>query len=140
MLSAFNGGMEINNFTDLIVWQKAMNLLVDVYGITARYPTAERFGLTFQTNKSSVSIPSNIAEGFKRQRRSISTYLNHLDISLGSEGELFTQLVAGQRLRFVNEKDLEKPLAQLSEIGRMLNGLIASLEAKEKAQLERRQR
>jgi four helix bundle protein len=129
--------MQIDNFTDLIVWQKSMNLLVDVYGITSKYPRSERFGLTFQTNKSSVSIPSNIAEGFRRQRRSISTYLNHLDISLGSEGELYTQLIAGQRLGFVTEKDLVKPLEQLSEIGRMLNGLIVSLEPKEQEQLAR---
>jgi four helix bundle protein len=115
-----------------------MNLLVDVYGLTSKYPRDERFGLTFQTNKSSVSIPSNIAEGFRRQRRSISTYLNHLDISLGSEGELYTQLHAGLRLGFVKEKDLVKPLAQLQEIGRMINGLIISLEPKEQEQLAQR--
>lgn len=96
------------------------------------------FGLTFQTNKSSVSIPSNIAEGFRRQRRSISTYLNHLDIALGSEGELYTQLNAGLRLGFVKDKNLAKPLAQLQEIGRMLNALIISLEAKEQEQLAQR--
>jgi four helix bundle protein len=130
--------MQIDNFTDLIVWQKSMNLLVDVYGITSNYPRSEMFGLTFQTNKSSASIPSNIAEGFRRQRRSISTYLNHLDISLGSEGELFTQLTAGQRLGFVKEKDLVKAFSDLNEIGRMLNGLIISLEPKEKEQLAKR--
>ena len=130
--------MQIKNFTELIVWQKSMNLLVDIYGITSRYPRDERFGLTFQTNKSSVSIPSNIAEGFRRQRRSISTYLNHLDMSLGSEGELYTQLHAGLRLGFVKEKDLVKPLGQLQEIGRMLNALIISLEPKEAEQLAQR--
>ena len=138
MPPALIGGMQINNFTELIVWQKAMDLLVDVYGITSKYPRSEIFGLTFQTNKSSVSIPSNIAEGFKRQRRSLSSYLNHLDIALGSEGELFTQLTAGGRLGFVKDKDLERLLAQLQEIGRMLNGLIISLEPKEQEQLARR--
>ena len=130
--------MQINNFTELIVWQKSMNLLVDVYGVTSKYPRSEVFGLTFQTNKSSISIPSNIAEGFRRQRRSLSTYLNHLDISLGSEGELYTQLHAGLRLGFVKEKDLVKPLAELQEIGKMLNALIISLEPREREQLAQR--
>lgn len=130
--------MPINNFTDLIVWQKSMDLVVDVYHITSKYPRDERFGLTFQTNKSSISIPSNIAEGFRRQRRSLSTYINHLDISLGSEGELYTQLHAGLRLGFIKERDLLRPLAQLQEIGRLLNGLIMSLEPKELEQLSQR--
>lgn len=130
--------MPINNFTDLIVWQKSMDLVVDVYHITSKYPRDERFGLTFQTNKSSISIPSNIAEGFRRQRRSLSTDINHLDISLGSEGELYTQLHAGLRLGFIKERDLLRPLAQLQEIGRMLNGLIMSLEPKELEQLSQR--
>lgn len=130
--------MPINNFTDLIVWQKSMDLVVDVYHITSKYPRDERFGLTFQTNKSSISIPSNIAEGFRRQRRSLSTDINHLDISLGSEGELYTQLHAGLRLGFIKERDLLRPLAQLQEIGRLLNGLIMSLEPKELEQLSQR--
>ena len=108
--------MQIDNFTDLIVWQKAIDLLVDVYGITSKYPRSEQFGLTFQTNKSSISIPSNIAEGFRRQRRSISTYINHLDISLGSEGELYTQLHAGLRLGFIKEKDLLRPPLEPKEL------------------------
>jgi four helix bundle protein len=96
------------------------------------------FGLTFQTNKSSISIPSNIAEGFRRQRRSISTDVNHLDISLGSEGELYTQLHAALRLGFIKEKDLLRPLDELQQIGRMLNARIISLEPKELEQLAQR--
>jgi four helix bundle protein len=140
MLRALDRGMEIKNFTESIVWQRALDLIVDVYAITSKYPRSETFGLAFQTNKSSVSIASNIAEGFKRQRRLIATYINHLEISLGSEGELFTQLVASKRLGFAKEADLKKPLAQLSEIGRMLNGLITSLEEKEQEQLEQRRK
>jgi four helix bundle protein len=64
--------MKILNFTDLRVWQKSMELVVAVYAITAKYPRSEQFGLTFQTNKSGISIPSNIAEGFRRQRRSVA--------------------------------------------------------------------
>jgi four helix bundle protein len=98
---------------------------------SSRFPRSEQFGLTFQTNKSVISIPSNVAEGFRRQRRSLLAYLNHLDIALGSEGELFTQLECGRRLGFVSAKILEKPFDDLSEIGRMLNGLMTSLESKE---------
>ena len=123
--------MQINNFTDLTVWQRSMDLIVDVYKITERFPHSEQFVLTAHTHKTSISIPSNIAEGFRRQRRSLPTYLKHLDIALGSEGELFTQLEVGRRLGYVSAKDLEKPFDDLSEIGRMLNGLIASLELKQ---------
>jgi 23S rRNA-intervening sequence protein len=95
--------MTINNFTDLLVWQRAMDLVVEIYRITGTFPRSEIFGLTAQTHKS---------------------------VARGSEGELFTQLEIGRRLGYVSAKDLTKPLADLSEVGRMLNGLIASIEAK----------
>jgi len=123
--------MHINNFTDLHVWRRAMDLVVDVYDLTAAYPRSEQFVLTAHTHKTVISIPSNIGEGFRRQRRSLAAYVNHLDIALGSEGELFTQLEVGRRLAYVSAKTLEKPFADLNEVGRMLNGLIASLEAKD---------
>jgi four helix bundle protein len=121
--------MEINNFTELVVWQRAMELVVEVYRVTEAFPRAERFGLTAQIRRSVISIPSNVAEGFRRKRRSLASYINHLDIALGSEGELFTQLDAARRLRFVPANALDKSFADLGEIGRMLNGLIASLDA-----------
>ena len=131
--------MEINNFTDLHVWRRSMDLVVDVYRVTEQFPKSELFALTAQTHKSVISLPSNIAEGFRRQYRSLLTYLNHLDIALGSEGELFTQLEIGRRLGYVSATTLQKPLADLEEIGRMLNGLITSLELKQN-QRSRRQR
>jgi four helix bundle protein len=120
--------MKINNFTDLLVWQRAMDLVVEVYRVIEAFPASERFVRTAQTHKSAISIPSNVAEGVRRQRRSLLSYLNHLDVALESEGELFTQLELGRRLGYVDAHDLEKPFANLSEIGRMLNGLIASWE------------
>jgi four helix bundle protein len=126
--SCIEAGMSVRNFTELLVWQKAMGLVVDVYGLTRRYPPAERFVLAAQTNRAAASIPANIAEGFRRQRRSIEVYLNHLDIACGSEGELFTHLELARRLGYVSTKELEKPLIKLGEVGRMLNGLMASLE------------
>ena len=90
--------MEIKNFTDLYVWQRSMDLVVDVYRVTEQFPRSELFVLTAQTHKSVISLPSNIAEGFRRQQRSLLAYLNHLDIALGSEGELFTQLEIARKL------------------------------------------
>ncbi len=119
--------MPITNFTQLQVWQRAMDLVVDVYRITASFPRTELFVLAAQTNRSVISIPSNIAEGFCR--RSNPAYINHLNIALGSEGELFTQLEIGRRLGFVTANGLARPLQELSEVGRMINGLIASLES-----------
>jgi four helix bundle protein len=116
----------IQNFTDLKVWQRSMNLVVDVYRLTDGYPKSERFALSQQTRKSVVSIPSNIAEGFCR--RSELVYINHLNIALGSEGELFTQLECGRRLGFTKDPRLEKYFDDLSQIGKMRRGLVKSLE------------
>ncbi len=130
MCRALQDDMRINNFTDLHVWRHSMNLVVDVYHVTEQFPKSELFVLTAQTHKSVISIPSNIAEGFRRQQRSLPAYLNHLDIALGSEGELFTQLEIGRRLGYVSATTLQKPLADLAEVGRMINGLIRSLESR----------
>ncbi len=122
--------VEIKNFTELIVWQRAMDLVIDVYRVTAMYPRSERFVLTVQTERAAISIPSNIAEGFRRQRRSLGAYLYHLDVARGSEGELFTQLEVARRLGYVPQERLTKPLGELVEIGKMLNGLIGALETR----------
>ena len=116
----------IRNFTDLKVWQRSMDLVVDLYRLTDGYPKSEQFGLTSHTRKTALSIPSNIAEGFCRA--STLTYIKHLKIALGSEGELFTQLECGRRLAFADVRILEKCLADLAEIGKMLRGLVRSLE------------
>ena len=115
-----------NAFRDLKVWQRSMDLVVDVYRLTGSYPKSEMFALSHQTRKSVVSIPSDIAEGFCR--RSELVYINHLNIALGSEGELFTELECGRRLGFTKDPRLEKYLDDLSQIGKMLRGLVKSLE------------
>jgi four helix bundle protein len=108
-----------------------MDLVVDVYRLTDGYPKSERFSLSQQTRKSVVSIPSNIAEGFCR--RSQLTYINHLNVALGSEGELFTQLECGRRLGFAKDARLEKYFNDLSQVGKMLRGLVDSLERSARA-------
>jgi four helix bundle protein len=116
----------IHNFTDLTVWQRSMELVVHLYRLTDRYPRSELFLLTAHTRKTSISIPSNIAEGFCRG--STLTYIKHLKIALGSEGELFTQLECGRRLGFAHGPLLDQCVDDLSQVGKMLRGLVKSLE------------
>jgi four helix bundle protein len=103
-----------------------MDLVLDVYDITSNYPDEERFALTTHTRKTSISISSNIAEGCSR--RQPVAYVNHLNIAMGSEGELGTQLLVGQRRGYVPAHAIEDCLSELSEIGRMINGLAGSIE------------
>ena len=118
--------MRIKSFRDLNVWQLSMRLVEDIYGIVKKFPADERFGLSLQLRKAGVSIPSNIAEGFNygTTRR----YIHHLRIGCGSEGELQTQLELSERLKFASASDVQRALNNASEVGRMLNGLIKSLE------------
>ena len=118
--------IRIRNFTDLTVWQRAMDLVVGVYRLTSGYPKSELFVLTSQTRRSAISIASNIAEGFCRA--STPTYIKHLNIALGSEAELFSQLECARRLGYAPDADVAAYLRDLSEVGKMLRGLIASLE------------
>lgn len=118
--------MPITSFRELHVWQQAMDLVVDVYQLTEAFPRDERFTLTAQTRRTAISIPSNVAEG--ACRRTTPAFLNHVDIALGSEGELFTQLELGRRLGYVPPARVERSFQMLSAVGRMLNGLATSLE------------
>lgn len=103
-----------------------MTLVEDVYKLSARFPSDERFGLTSQIRRASVSIPSNIGEGKRRKRQ--RAFLHHLDIALGSQGELEVQLEIAQRLGFVATKDIGPVMNRVAEVGRMLNRLIESLQ------------
>ena len=117
------------SFRNLDVWQEAMTLVEEVYAVSRSFPADERFGLTSQLRRAAVSIPSNIGEGGRRKRR--KAFLHHLDIALGSQGEVDVQLELGLRLRFCTKADHERLSERTDRIGRMLNGLIASLKPKE---------
>jgi len=117
---------KINSFRDLLVWQKAMDLAVKCYGVSKRLPRDEQTVLGYQIRKSAVSIPSNIAEG--KSRQSTAIYEQHLWIAHGSGGELETQLEVGARVKLVNEREAAALIADAQEIGRMLQGLVGSLE------------
>jgi four helix bundle protein len=113
-----------SSFRDLEVWQESMTLVEEIYALSKRFPSEERFGLTSQLRQSAVSIPSNIGEGARRKRR--KAFLNHLDIALGSQGEVDVQLELAMRLAFCTKADHVRIGQRVDRIGRMLNGLIGS--------------
>ena len=114
------------SFRNLKVWQSSMLLVEEIYQLSRRFPADERYGLISQIRRAAVSVPSNIGEGARRKRR--KAYLNHLDIALGSQGEVEVQLELAARLRFVSERDIVRAQALVEEVGRMLNGLIDSMQ------------
>jgi len=114
------------NHKDLIVWQKGIELVLLVYKITKSFPKEELYALADQMKRSSVSIPSNIAEGFGRH--SDKDFIRFLNISRGSLFELQTQLEISYRLGFINSKDFELTTQhQNLALGTWDYGLIALL-------------
>jgi len=106
-----------------------MALVEEIYAVSTRFPPDERFGLTIQIRKAAVSVPSNIGEGARRKRR--KAYLHHLDISLGSQAEVEVQLEIAKRLKYCDEAEYKRINERVERVGRMLNGLIASLQPRD---------
>ena len=121
-------GVEIRSFRDLVVWQKSMDLVEVVYSITKQFPADERYALTSQLKRASVSVPSNIAEGYGRH--STADYIRFLQISLGSLNEVQTQLELGCRLGFVGEDAMNGATGLCIEVEKMLVSLITKLRSK----------
>jgi four helix bundle protein len=119
--------MRIENYRDLIVWQKAMDLVDGVYALTRKLPEDERFGLCTQMIRAAVSIPANIAEGFGRMHR--RAYANHCSISRGSVMELQTQLEVCVRQQFLKRDDIVVAWRTTEEVAKMLTTLIQKLHA-----------
>jgi len=113
------------DYRDLIVWQKAMDLVEGVYQTTRNWPNEELYGLTAQVRRAAVSIPSNIAEGQGRTSR--NEFAHHLSIAHGSLREVETQVLVAQRLHYAEEAIVEELLDLCSEVGRLLQGLLRSL-------------
>lgn len=114
-----------HRYEKLIFWQKSMDLVEIIYKITNNFPQNEQFGLTLQMRRCSVSIPSNIAEGSKRN--SDKDFYHFLTISFGSGAELETQLQIAKRLNFINEKEYQEINSLLSEIMKMINKFRSTL-------------
>ena len=118
----------IDTFRELEVWRLSMELALDCYALTSKFPVEERYGLTRELRRSAVSIPSNIAEGHNRHSR--NAYLNHVNIALGSQAELDCQLELAVRLTYLRDEDVRDFVSKLARVGQMLHGLQRSLEAK----------
>ena len=118
----------IRSFKDLIAWQKAFQLCLDIYHGTAPFPTDERFGLTAELRKTARSVPYNIAEG--HQRHTTADYLRFLHIASGSRGELETQLLLAEALGYLDDRAAEKLISACHEVARLLASLIRALRAK----------
>lgn len=117
----------MNSYRDLIVWQKSMNLVTLLYQLTKQFPDDEKFGLTSQIKRSSVSIPSNIAEGYGRSSR--KEYVRFLEIARGSLYEFQTQLEIAANLKFI-DIFVTKEIFELGiEVEKMLNSLIKKLKS-----------
>jgi four helix bundle protein len=121
-------GRVVRGYKDLEVWQKAMDLVVETYRLTKPFPSDERFGLIAQLRRASVSVPSNIAEG--RGRFGLGGFLYHLSVATGSFVELETQFLISERLQYLNPSDAKAVLARVSEVRRLLAGMVRALRAK----------
>jgi len=119
------GGSVGRSYRDLVAWQKAMKFVTAIYEVTQRFPSEERYGLTNQLRRASVSVPSNIAEG--QARFSQKEFHHFLSMARGSLVEIETQLLIARNLKYLQPAKAEDLLATADELGRILNGLISSI-------------
>lgn len=115
----------MHNYKELKVWQKARELVKFIYVLTSKFPKEELYGITSQMRRSSVSITSNIAEGSGYSSK--KDFRRFLEISYSSASELETQLILTFDIKFINENELNEGSIKISEIQKMLKGLIVSL-------------
>lgn len=111
--------MQTQSFKDLIVWKKAIQLVVLIYGFTKDFPKEEIFGLSSQMKRAAVSIPSNIAEG--NRRHTLKDRKHFLIMAFGSTAELETQIEIARQLNLGKQEKRERMEIMLSEVSRMLN-------------------
>lgn len=115
------------SYKDLIVWQKSMRLVVEIYKLTEKMPREEVYGLTSQMRRSAISIPSNIAEG--RRRGGKNEYRHFLTIAYGSGAELETQVELLKQLPFGSKLGYNIVDGLLSEVMRMINKMLSGLKS-----------
>ena len=115
----------VKGYRDLLVWQRAMDLVVEVYRLSDTFPRDERYGLVQQMRQAAVSVPSNVAEGHGRDH--LGDYLHHLSIANGSLMEMETQVMIAGRMAYLSKETEDRALAQAAEVGRMLAGLVRAL-------------
>ena len=113
------------SYRDLVAWQRAMDLVTEIYRATASFPRDELFGLTSQVRRAAVSVPSNIAEG--QGRLSHKEFHYFLGLARGSLMEVETQLQIAANLGYLSPKETATLLKDTAELGKILNGLLASV-------------
>ena len=116
------------SFRDLAVWQRSIELTLAVYRLTSTFPDSERFGLTNQLRRASVSVASNIAEGYGRSTK--GEYVQFLGHARGSNSEVETQIVIAKALGFGSARMLQTTEELCNEVGRMLGAMMKSLRPK----------
>lgn len=116
--------MYLESYKELIVWQRSIELVKEIYQLTARFPKSEIYGLALQMRRAVVSIPSNTAEG--HLRKNLKEYIHFLHIAYGSSAELETQLLIAKAL--YSNLDYQNAESLLEEVQKMLNAMIKKLE------------
>ncbi|EDP69774.1 S23 ribosomal [Flavobacteriales bacterium ALC-1] len=114
-----------HKFKELQIWKRSRLLCSEIYGITSKFPESEKFGLTNQLRRASVSIPSNIAEG--SSRKSKKDFSRFLQISIGSAYEIETELLISCDLKFISDDKLKPILSELNEIIKMISKFKSTL-------------
>ncbi len=107
----------MHNLKELKIWNKAIDLTVDIYKVTEKFPKEETYGLTSQIRKAAVSVPSNISEGAGRNTK--GEFRQFLGIANGSSYEVQTQLIISNRLKLIDDLTLEPLLKEIDEIQKM---------------------
>lgn len=115
----------IKSYKELIVWQKAIKLVKEVFILTDKFPKSELYGLISQMRRAAVAIPSNIAEGYGR--KSSKEYAQFYSIAYGSALELETQIIISKELGFTSIENFDKVDSLLEEVCRMLNSMISTM-------------
>ena len=113
--------MPLRSYKELVVWQRSIELTIEVYRLTSLYPKSELFGLTAQSRRAAIGIPSNISEGYSRKSR--LDYAHFINIAFASGAELETQLIIAKKLKLTDQKEFEKAEHLLQEVMSMLNVL-----------------
>jgi four helix bundle protein len=108
----------MQSYKDLIVWKKSVELVEEIYRPTQSFPAEERYGLTSQIRRASISIPSNIAEGYGRRNKKENAYF--VNIAYGSATEVETKLIIAQKLSFINNEQQKKNESLLEEVLKLL--------------------
>lgn len=117
--------MKVKDYKDLIVWQKGIEIADEIYTITDAFPASELYGLTGQIRRASVSVPSNIAEGFVRNYS--KEYKQFLYIALGSCAELDTQIIIAYKRNYIAKAKMEELAEVINHESRMLSSLIGKI-------------